>query len=136
MEKISKKFPGLRALVVDDYIVNQELNRELLQMMECEVEIAENGLVALEMYKNEPFDIVLLDIQMPEMDGYQFTKNVRETEEDSDKHTIIIAITANVFSGEKEKCLNAGMDDYIGKPIRSKNLEEILQQFFEDKMSD
>lgn len=128
MKKVTSKFPGKRALVVEDYFVNQEVTQEILELMGLEVRIAENGLEALDFYKKERFDLILMDIQMPEMDGYQTTREIRKSENE-DTHIPIIALTANALSGDAKKCLDAGMDDYISKPIEAERLEAILKKY-------
>ena len=100
----------------------------MLELMDLEVEIAENGREAVEKHAKDHYDVILMDIQMPELDGYEATKKIRE-KEGSQKHTPIIALTANALIGDREKCLKAGMDDYISKPIESEKLEEILKKY-------
>jgi CheY-like chemotaxis protein len=114
-------------LLVEDYPVNQELTQEMLEMMGCKVEIAENGKQALEILKEKRFDLILMDIQMPEMDGYECSLLIRKMESVS-KTTPIVALTANALQGDKEKCISAGMDDYISKPFRMADLEAVLMR--------
>jgi len=128
MKKLLSKFPGKRVLVADDYFVNQEVTQDILELMEFEVEVAENGKEAFEKHQASKFDLILMDIQMPEMDGFEATKAIR-SEENQEKHTPIIALTANALTGDREKCIDAGMDDYITKPIEADKLEEILQKY-------
>ena len=128
MKKVTSKFPGKRALVVEDYFVNQEVTQDILELMGVDVEVAENGREALELYQNQKYDLIFMDIQMPEMDGYQTTREIRRTE-DEGSHVPIIALTANALSGDREKCLEAGMDDYISKPIEVEKIEEILKKY-------
>ena len=131
MKKITSDFKGRKALVADDYLINQELAKELLELMGCDVDVAEDGKIALEKYNTNSYDVIMMDVQMPEVDGYEATKKIREIEASSDeKHTLIIAITANAMSGDKQKCLDAGMDDYISKPIKGENLQAKLAQYF------
>lgn len=127
MKKISAKF-NAHILVVDDYIVNQELTKEMLEMMGCQVDVAEDGNEALKMYEENDYDLLFLDVQMPEKDGYQLTREIRQKEGDK-KHSILIAITANALVGDKEKCLEAGMDGYISKPIKGADLEAMLEKY-------
>lgn len=129
MKKISAKFPGKRILVADDYPINLELTKEMLTMMECEVDLAEDGVEAVKLHSKNDYDAIFMDIQMPNLDGYKATNKIRESE-DKDKHVTIIAITANALQGDKEKCIDAGMDDYISKPIRGEDLEEVLTKYF------
>lgn len=129
MKLLTAKFPDKRILVAEDYIVNQELTKEMLQIMECIVEVADDGVAAFDLFKEGGFDLVLMDMQMPEMDGYAATKKIREFEEITGTHTPIIAITANALSGDREKCLASGTDDYISKPIKGETLEQILTKY-------
>ncbi|MFQ5729570.1 MAG: response regulator [Waddliaceae bacterium] len=128
MKKITSKFPGKRVLIAEDYFVNQEVTQDILELMDFEVAIAENGVEALEKHATQNFDAILMDIQMPELDGYEATKEIRKRE-GSEKHTPIIALTANALMGDREKCLKAGMDDYISKPIEAEKLEEVLKKY-------
>jgi len=108
---------GLNILLVEDNVLNQLLARKVLNNWGCEVVVAENGKVAIQKLEKQNFDLVLMDIQLPEMNGYEASKYIRE-HFPVPKCTIpIIAMTAHAFSGEKEKCLKAGMDDYLSKPF-------------------
>ncbi len=121
-------------LVVEDYPVNQELTKELLEMMGCDVEVVESGAEAIEAVKRNPYDMIFMDIQMPEMDGYEATKEIRRIE-GSAKHVPIVALTANALQGDREKCLSAGMDEYISKPFRASELETTLLKFLRPKQT-
>lgn len=127
MKKITTKFPGKKVLVAEDYFINQEVTQDILELMDITVEIAENGKDALQKHFATPFDLILMDIQMPELDGYDATKQIR-AKEGTQRHTPIIALTANALTGDREKCLQAGMDDYITKPIEADKLEAILKK--------
>ena len=128
MKKITASFAGKTLLVADDYVVNQELTKEMLEMMDCEVDIAEDGKEAFDMYNENSYDLIFMDVQMPEMDGYETTRKIRDIE-GKDKHIPIVAITANALTGDKEKCIESGMDDYISKPIKGEILEEMLTRY-------
>lgn len=128
MSKVSAKFTGKKILVAEDYFVNQEVTQDILELMDFTVDIAENGREALEKYEAGSYDAILMDIQMPEMDGYQATAAIREKENGS-SHIPIIALTANALSGDREKCIAAGMDDYLSKPVEAVKLEEILKKY-------
>lgn len=123
------KFPGKRVLVVEDYAINQEILQDMLELMDCKVDIAENGRQALDMVKSQPYDAILMDVQMPELDGYGATREIRQRETGSDKRSVILAITANAMVGDREKCLAAGMDDYLAKPIELDKLEGLLKKY-------
>jgi two-component system, sensor histidine kinase and response regulator len=111
-----------RILLVEDNAVNQTLALRLLERRGYVVLVTGNGLEALAAMQKEKFDLVLMDIQMPEMDGFEATAVIRENEKSSGGHTPIIAMTANVLKGDQERCLAAGLDAYISKPIRTKEL--------------
>lgn len=122
------KFSGKKALIVEDYFINQEVTQGILELMELEVDLAENGREALEQHKTNRYDVIIMDVQMPELDGYETSKEIRKRESDG-QHTPIIALTANAISGDREKCLDSGMDDYLSKPIEPEKLESILQKY-------
>lgn len=127
IKKVTAKF-NARVLVVDDYLDNQELARSLLERMACEVDVAEDGQEALGMIEEVTYDAIFMDIQMPELDGYETTRRIRKVET-ADRHVPIIALTANAMEGDKEKCLKAGMDDYIAKPFRGEDMERVLRKY-------
>jgi CheY-like chemotaxis protein len=109
-----------RILVAEDNIVNQKLMRRLLEKAGCLVDVASNGVEAAEMCSKFPYDTVFMDCQMPEMDGFEATEEIRRRERGSGsaRRTPIVALTANAMQSDQEKCLAAGMDDFIPKPIR------------------
>jgi len=116
-------------LLVEDNRTNQKLATMLLGKMGYQVQLAMNGREAVEAVDKGSYALVLMDCQMPEMDGFEATIAIREKEKNSGKHIPIIAMTANAMQGDKEKCLVAGMDDYISKPINSKQLQQILENW-------
>ncbi len=119
-----------RVLLVEDHPANQKLATWLLQRQGHQVTLAENGAEALRLMKALAFDVVLMDVQMPVMDGLEATRRIRELErERSDRHHPIIAMTAGAIVGDREKCLAAGMDDYISKPIAAPLLLAKLGQW-------
>jgi len=128
---MSKSAKSSQVLLVEDNKINQKASTTIFKKMGFEnVSVAENGQIALELVRKNIFDLVLMDIQMPFMDGYEATKKVRELEvETGRKRVPIIAQTANAMKGDKEKCLDAGMDDYISKPIDRNRLIEILNRW-------
>ncbi|MDP4210950.1 MAG: response regulator [Bacteroidota bacterium] len=109
-------------LLVEDNVINQKIVLLSIQKMVKSIEVAANGKEALEMFGTSKYDIILMDIQMPVMDGILATKKIREVEETTNQRTPIIAITANALAGDKENCLAAGMDDYISKPFQPEDL--------------
>lgn len=122
-------------LVAEDNQVNQEVALFMLKTMGCRIDIAENGLRAVEMSADFDYDLIFMDCQMPEMDGYSATDRIRsrEASEKSGRHIPIIALTANAIAGDHKKCLLAGMDDYLSKPFNFKQLGKILRQWLPEK---
>ncbi|MCS6922904.1 MAG: response regulator, partial [Fimbriimonadales bacterium] len=120
---------GLRVLVAEDNYVNQKVIRRQLERWGVQVAIAENGNEVLEWLSRAPFDLVLMDCQMPEMDGYEATRRIRAYEAPRGLHIPIIALTANALEGDREKCLECGMDDYLSKPIDPALLWDKLVQW-------
>jgi len=118
-----------RILLVEDNAVNQLLAVRLLEKGGHAVAVAGNGKEALATLKKQSFDLILMDVQMPEMDGFEATAAIRDLEKESGKHSPIIAMTAHSMAGDKERCLEAGMDDYISKPIRPEELIELLGRY-------
>ena len=120
----------LAVLLAEDHLVNQKLAINLLERWGHRVTLAENGLLAVEAMRNQHFDIVLMDMMMPVMDGLDATRRIRaEASEKAEPRTPIIAMTANAMQGDREVCLAAGMDDYIAKPIKSQELQQLLRQY-------
>ena len=106
--------------------MNQRLAVHLLENRGHRVTVANNGREALELIEKQSFDLALVDVQMPEMDGLQLTQAVREKEKDAPTHLPIVAMTAYAMKGDRERCLDAGMDAYIAKPINSNELFETI----------
>jgi CheY-like chemotaxis protein len=128
-------FGNVKTLLAEDNIVNQDVMTSILEHFGIVPVIAENGRVALDMMKNNQYDIVFMDCQMPEMDGFAATQNIRDYEQENQhKECIIIALTANAMQGDREKCLATGMNDYLSKPIKEKPLELILRRWLSGKI--
>lgn len=120
---------ALRVLVVEDNLINQEVVLALLEDYGIHADVANNGLEALQMLEAsgaEDYDIILMDCQMPQMDGYKATRAIRQSQILSNPNVVIIAMTANAMQGDREKCLQAGMNDYMAKPIEPDLLDEKL----------
>jgi CheY-like chemotaxis protein len=117
----------LRVLLVEDNPINQEVCLKRLGKMGHMVTIANNGAEAVEAYRKGEFDLVLMDVQMPVMDGFEATQRIRDIERTRDRYTPIIAMTARAMKGDEEHCLRVGMDSYMAKPFRAAKLMEILQ---------
>lgn len=117
----------LNILLAEDNIVNQKVVSIMLGKMGHTITVAGDGLQALELFEKENFDLILMDIQMPVMDGEEATVKIRTIEEETKTHTPIIALTANVMKGDKEQYLKCGMDQYVSKPIRKNDLIQAIQ---------
>jgi CheY-like chemotaxis protein len=123
-----------RALVAEDNIINQKLIRHILEESGLKVEIANSGLEAIEKRRNKEFDIIFMDIQMPEMDGIEAPHEILDYEEDEKMpHIPIIALTANALAGDRERLLNEGLDEYISKPLETSELLAVLNKFLRNK---
>ena len=118
---------SLRILLAEDNLVNQRLAARLLEKRGHTVVVAGNGREALKAFENEDFDLLLMDLQMPEMDGFEATVAIRKKEKDRGNHLPIVALTAHAMKGDREKCLAGGMDGYLTKPIRPQELDELLE---------
>ena len=116
---------GIRILIAEDNQVNQEVSSAILAKLGFHVSVVPNGLSAVEENQRSPFDVIFMDCQMPVMDGYESTRHIRENER-PDKKAVIIAMTANAFEGDRERCMQAGMDDYIAKPFKRSDLQKML----------
>jgi signal transduction histidine kinase/ActR/RegA family two-component response regulator len=123
-----KKLPPLSILLVEDNLLNQKFAMTSLERAGHHVDLAENGRIAVEKFKNTPYDLILMDIAMPIMDGIEATRVIREIEAGK-KRIKIVAVTAHVMVTDREKCLEAGMDEYISKPYRPNELLSILESF-------
>ena len=130
-----RNFQGQTILLVEDNIINQQVAYEILTQEGLNVTIADNGCKALELIKErkgkDEFDAILMDIQMPEMDGYEATREINALYTKGKRTFPIIAMTAHAMSGDKDRCIQAGMDDYISKPIQPKQLFTVLSQRLE-----
>jgi len=129
-EIFGNKRSTARLLVVEDNPTNQKLALRLLEKIGCSADIAANGKEAIKALETASYDLVLMDLQMPEMDGLEATKIIRETSSEVKRHDIpIVAMTAHAMKDHKDRCLDAGMDDYISKPIRSEKLKAVLKKY-------
>jgi signal transduction histidine kinase/ActR/RegA family two-component response regulator len=120
--------PRLRVLVAEDNVVNQKIIAALLARRGQDTVLVANGREAMDAWRREPFDAIFMDVQMPEMDGFEATAAIRAAERGTDTHIAIVAMTAHAMSGDRERCLAAGMDDYVAKPISVKEVDRILVQ--------
>jgi CheY-like chemotaxis protein len=119
----------LRILMAEDNLINQKVAQRILAKLGYKADVAGNGLEAVEALKRQPYDLVFMDIQMPEMDGLEATKQIRQTLSAAQQPRIV-ALTANALVGDREHYLANGMDDYLSKPVRIEALVEILDRAF------
>jgi CheY-like chemotaxis protein len=122
--------PPMNILIAEDNTINQKLIVRVLKILGVEADIANNGLEALNAARKKKYDIVLMDIQMPEMDGYEATRCIRADVEKANQ-PIIIAMTANALQGDRGKCIEAGMNDYMSKPIMIDEVRRIIIKWYE-----
>jgi len=122
-------FPGKQVLVVEDMKVNLMLITKILEKHGCIVSSAANGKEGVEKMRSAHYDIVFMDCQMPEMDGFEATRMIRKEEVEKRQHTVIVALTADAMSGDREKCLQAGMDDYLNKPLKPEQVTDMLRKW-------
>lgn len=124
----------LKILLVEDNLLNQKFAAAVVKKLGHQVVVAENGQIGLDLYLNEHFDLVLMDIQMPVMNGIEATKAIRKIEKEAgdDRHIPIIGITAYVMDHARKNCLEAGMDEFMAKPYKPVQLEEKIRIFYPD----
>jgi CheY-like chemotaxis protein len=118
----------LRILLAEDNVVNQMVMKKMLNKLGYHVNVAADGEEVLHSLELMPYDLILMDVQMPEMDGFEATRAIRKLLASADQPKII-AITAHALEGDREKCLDAGMDDYLSKPVKMADLEEMLAKY-------
>jgi len=126
MDKEMAKQHPLRILLAEDNAVNQKLALRILEQMGYRADVASNGIEAVESIERQTYDVILMDVQMPEMDGLDATRNIRKLKDVAQPH--VIAMTANAMEGDREMCIAAGMNDYVSKPIRVNELVEALMK--------
>jgi CheY-like chemotaxis protein len=120
--------PRARVLVAEDNVVNQRVAVRLLETLGCRVDVAASGIEAIKMLEAGEYDLVLMDCQMPEMDGYEATREIRRRESRAGGRTKIVAMTAHALPGDREKCVEAGMDDFVSKPVRRDTLADVIDR--------
>jgi two-component system sensor histidine kinase/response regulator len=117
--------PSKRVLLAEDNLVNQKVAMRMLEKLQCSVEVVADGLATIEAWRKGHFDLILMDCQMPGMDGYEATREIRKLEQ-GQRHITIVALTANAMKGDEQKCREAGMDDFLTKPIDRVKLEAFV----------
>ena len=127
----SLNFNGARVLLVEDNVVNQRLAQKLLERVGCNVTVAVDGSGALEFLSKELFDLVLMDCQLPGLDGFEVTRRIRRTESQN-QEVPIIALTAHAMRGDRERCISAGMNEYVTKPIDKKTLYQTIEKMLQE----
>lgn len=128
---------GGRILLAEDHPVNQDIVGRMLEKLGCDVVLAENGQIALDVLETTEFDLVLMDCDMPTLDGIEATRRLRDREKTSsgNKHLTVVALTANALGGDRDRCLAAGMDDYLTKPINMDQLSDALVQWLPERVT-
>ena len=121
---------SLRILLAEDGLTNQKLAMALLGKWGHQVTVAKDGREAVHAYESQPFDLIIMDVQMPEMDGLEATACIRALEQKSNRHIPIVAMTARAMKGDRERCLESGMDGYVAKPIRQRDLYQAIAPYF------
>ena len=124
-----KSYTGLKVLLAEDDPINQSLGVAFLKKLGGEIDTANNGKQAVDKFQQGSYDIIFMDCEMPEMDGYEATRAIRKLEEETGAHIPIMAMTAYAGRGDKEYCLSAGMDDHIPKPVTVDVLEDVLEKY-------
>ena len=119
----------LRILLAEDNVVNQKVALLLLKQQGHSVVVASDGAQAVTAFEREPFDLILMDVQMPELNGYAASRAIRAREQGTADHIPIIALTAHAMEGDREICIEAGMDDYLTKPIHHRELTATLERW-------
>jgi two-component system, sensor histidine kinase and response regulator len=124
-----RKTRSVRILLAEDNVVNQKLAVRILEQFGHRVMVGSDGVAAIDLFKRQPFDVVLMDVHMPRMNGFEATAEIRKLQEGTGKRTPIIALTANAMTGDREHCLSAGMDDYLSKPLNRLELENAIERW-------
>lgn len=125
-----RSIQSMRVLVAEDNAVNQKVIKIILEKNGCSFSIAEDGAKAIEEFRHGSYDLILMDCQMPEVDGLQASRRIREWEEEAGRGRCpIVAMTANAMKGDRDRCLEAGMDDFLAKPFKSQDLLNLMEEW-------
>ena len=117
--------------MAEDNVINQRVGKLILERAGFALDLALDGNEAVELHRTAPYDVILMDCQMPIMDGFEATKKIRQSEQ---AQPIIVAVTANALVGERERCLNAGMDDYLSKPFQAEQLVGMVRKWVQARI--
>jgi CheY-like chemotaxis protein/HPt (histidine-containing phosphotransfer) domain-containing protein len=129
----AKEFEGQHIILAEDNLVNQKVACTLLNKLGLTVTAVKNGKRAVDEWRKNGCDLILMDCHMPEMDGYQATGHIRQIEKEQDGHVPIVALTANALESDRSRCLDAGMDDYVAKPFKQRLLITVLQRWLQNR---
>ncbi len=116
----------VRILMAEDNVINQRVGKLILQRAGLDIDLVSDGSEAVDAHRANPYDLILMDCQMPTMDGFEASRRIRDLPQ---KQPIIVAVTANALVGERERCLNAGMDDYLSKPFQAEQLVDVVARW-------
>ncbi|MBV8708724.1 MAG: response regulator [Acidobacteriaceae bacterium] len=119
-----------RILMAEDNQINQRVGKLILQRAGFNIDLVSDGYEALEAHKAKPYDLILMDCQMPTMDGFEASRQIRSLNQ---RQPVIVAVTANALVGERERCLSAGMDDYLSKPFQAEQLVAVVKKWMASK---
>jgi CheY-like chemotaxis protein len=129
----SRNGGSLRILMAEDNAINQRVGKLILQRAGYNIDLVADGNEALEAHRAHPYDVILMDCQMPTMDGFEASRQIRQLQQ---PQPVIIAVTANALVGERERCLNAGMDDYLSKPFQADQLVAVVRKWVDARASE
>jgi CheY-like chemotaxis protein len=127
-DNVDDRNHSLRILLAEDNVINQMVMLKMLNKLGYQADVAANGKEVLRSFELQPYDLILMDVQMPEMDGFEAARSIRKLWASADQPKII-AITAYALEGDREKCLAAGMDEYISKPVKLEELRAVLESY-------
>lgn len=129
IDRLEGRFAGIRVLIVEDSEIHRRLTKQLVELVGCTADAVANGEQAIEAYRGQPYDLILMDCRMPSVNGYVATRTIRRLERTTGRRIPIVALTTCSSQMDLARCMNAGMDDFILKPLRREMLERTLQWF-------